>query len=80
MVLCVVSCPLALTRLVTGVWWCQRRNGEVRDRVRGWREPLSTFEGGKERSRCEGAHGRKGGKRKKGSNGGENTSNSKDDV
>ena len=38
----------------------------------------STFEGDKERSRCEGEHGRKGGKGKKGSKGGENTS--KDEV
>jgi hypothetical protein len=50
---------------------CARR--QVRDRVRGWRGPLQRARK-KERSRCEGAHGRKGAKGKKGLYGGENAS------
>ena len=41
---------------------CARR--QVRDRVRGWPEPLQRARK-KERSRCECAHGRKGAKGKK---------------
>ena len=69
--LCVVPCPLALTRLVTDPWWRQWRNGG-----RALDAKYETESGGggsrfdvreeNERSRCGGAHGRKGANGKRG--------------